>query len=202
MGHDEAGIGEGAEEGVDPQHVGRRLEAPGLRRLPPLQELQHPALVEVGGGEVGLGHPCRVGRYAGECVVHLRLEIQRHEVQALHGPIDIEGYVLLRADVLAVARRVRDARVRPLDGRGGGTGLGRLPPAEIADLRVPGQQERQDRRARARQAEADQWRHDGDVLGVGMPPVPVLDLKPIDEMFDESGVDDRLPGGVQARLLV
>ena len=85
---------------------------------------------------------------------------------------------------------------------GGGQGWDDSHAAEIADLRVPGQQERQDRRAGARQAEADQWRHDRDVVGVGMPPVPVLDLKPVDEMFDESGVDDRLAGGVQARLVV
>ena len=110
--------------------------------------------------------------------------------------------MVLRADLLDLVRRMRDARVGPFDGRRWGTGLGRLPLSEIADVRVLGQQERQDRRAGARQAEADQGRHDGDVLGLGMPSVPLLDLQPIDEMFDESRVDERLADGVQARLLV
>ena len=47
MRHHESGVGKGGVQGVEPQHVRRAFQPPRPRRLAPLQQLHHPALVPV-----------------------------------------------------------------------------------------------------------------------------------------------------------
>ena len=85
VGHHEAGVGEHLVEVVEPQQVRRALQAPRPGRRAPLQELQRPALVAVGGGQVGVEQPLGVRRHVGERLEVVGLEVERHQVLALLG---------------------------------------------------------------------------------------------------------------------
>ena len=86
MGHHEAGVGEHLVEVVEPQQVRRALQPPRPGRRSPLQELERPALVAVGGGQVGVEQPVGVRRHVGERLEVVGLEVERHQVLALLGP--------------------------------------------------------------------------------------------------------------------
>ena len=97
MGHHEAGVREHLVEVVEPQQVRRALQPPRPGRRSPLQELEGPALVAVGGGQVGVEQPLGVRRHVGERLEVVGLEVERHQVLALLGP----------------GRRARDQRRHP-----------------------------------------------------------------------------------------
>ena len=99
MGHDEPRVRERLVEVRQVQHVHRRLQPPRPRRLAPLQELQHAPLVAVRRREVGLEQPVGVRRDLREREEHLRLEVERQEVEALERTLDVGRDVMARVPI-------------------------------------------------------------------------------------------------------
>ena len=112
--HDEPRVRKRAVEVFEEQDVRRGLQSPRLRGLAPLQQLQDAALVQVRRGEIGVEQPGRVRRDLRERLVDVRLEVERHEIEALHRPVDVVRDVRLGAGLLAARG---DARIGALDGR-------------------------------------------------------------------------------------
>ncbi len=68
-------------------------------------------------------------------------------------------------------------------------------------MRILRQQEGQRGRTGAGQAEPEQRGVDGDVVDLGMAAVPVLDLKPLTQMYADAGVDESLAAVVEPRFV-
>ena len=119
----------------------------------------------------------------------LRLEIERHQVKALHRTVRVLRDVVpaARHDLL-FARR--NSRIVAVHGRRRRAGLGRFPAAQVADVRVLCEQERQCRGSCARQAHSEQRRLEGHVVDLGVAAIPVLDLQPLREVKRDALVDE------------
>jgi hypothetical protein len=196
--HHEPGVGEGAVEVVEPQHVRRGLQPPRPRRLAPLQELEHPSFVGVRRRVVGVEEPGRVRRDDRERLEELRTEVECHQLEALHRTVD------LGRDGPAAAHecgRGRDAGVVALDGRRWRARRARLPHAQEAHARILREHERQRSGAGARQPETEQRRVDPDVVDLGVAAVPVLHLEALPEVIDDARVQHGLADGVEVGLV-
>jgi hypothetical protein len=194
--HDEAGVRESPTERAQREHVRGRLQPPGPSRLAPLQELEHPALVGVGRREIGLvDEPFRIRRHLRVRLEDLRLEIQRHQVEAFHRTVDVGRNMSPGAGHdLDLARW--DARVVAAHGGRRRARLGGLPNAQIPDVRILGEQERQSGGSGAGQANSEQRRADGFLVDLGVPAVPILDLQPLREVQPDAAVDEFFTAGV------
>ena len=162
----------------------RRALQPPRRRvgLAPLQQLEHAALVPVGRGEVGVEQPVGVRRHLGEGREVVGLEVERHEVLALHRPRRRRPARARPARVRSppatatrLARRSGDRRRSTVDGGGHGWFDSQQPQRRASGPRRAGTRARSSPCAAT---QPDQRRVDRLVVDLGMPAVPVLDLQP------------------------
>jgi hypothetical protein len=122
----------------------------------------------------------------------VRLEVERHEVQAFHRTRRRGGHErghpgcqLVHHPCLLL--RPRDPGIGPGHGGRRRARLPRFPGSQRTGGRILGQQERQRCRARPGQAEADQRALDPLGIDLRVAAVPVLDLQPVRQQLDDQG---------------
>ncbi len=138
----------------------RGLEPPRLGGELPLEELQDPLVVPVGGDHVAVGHPRLVVAVVPEGAEHRRAEVEGQDLEALgragrrarQHRLELRGHLVDQRD--ARGRR-RDPRIGVVGGRVGRRSRGTaLPGQQRAEAVVLGQQEAERRRAGAGQTRA------------------------------------------------
>ena len=161
VGPDDAGVGIGVEQRVEVPQVVRRLEDPALRRLARLQGLERQPVLGVGGRHVGLFEPAGVGRHVGLGLEGERAHVVHEQAHALLGDRRAERVHGLERRVqlhqpVELLGRLGDAWVlgRALERRRR-DGVGRLPLQQRPGHRVEAEQDRQQARPGAGQADDD-----------------------------------------------
>ena len=207
--HPEARVGKDLRQRVDEERVGRTLQPPARRRAMPLQELQHPLDVAIGGHEIRLvSEPSGVTRDMRERLKDLRFEVMAHEGLTFGRSArrcrqhDLHA----RKECLAAGQRLLghgDAWVivlRPCLGRR--AGRDRFPGAQEAGCGVLRQQAAERRRSGTRQPQANQRRLDLLLVDLRMLCIAVLHLQPPGQEIDDLAVECRAAAFGEPRFLV
>ena len=192
----EARIGEHPLVRVEKHRVRRALEPPGLLGCAPLQQLQHALLVAVGGLHVAVREPVRVGGYVRRHQEDLGLELEGHQIVVLHrSGRGLRQHRPQAGGHVLVAQRHDGARHfhACFVGFGGHprwrARIELFPDPKIAERGIFGQQMRQRRRARPRETDTEQLDVDLLLVDLRVPPIPVLDVQPVDQRPHEGGIE-------------
>ena len=198
MRHPEACVGKYLHQRIDEERVSRILQPPARGRAMPLQQLQHPFDIAIGGHEIRLViEPFDITRDMCEGLEDLRLEVMAHEGLAFgrSGRRCRQHGLHAREECLAPGQRLLghgDARVIVLRlclrGRAGSD---RFPGTDEAGRRVLSQQVAERRRSGARQPQADEGCLDLLLVDLRVLGIAVLDLQPARQEIDDLTVERR-----------